>query len=107
MLKAKPYPALRLMIEKVLHLRDTAQAAKKALAGALEQVSAVQAEQARLKDRIDRLPEGSPVRKRLSEEYDAQEAHLEKLQKEVRAAREADAKATRELESYSAEATAK
>ncbi|MBY0231112.1 MAG: DUF4139 domain-containing protein [Gemmataceae bacterium] len=94
-------------LEKVVDLRAKAERAAKETAKAATESAAVAVEQAKLRERIDRLPMGSPALKRLQEEFAVQESQLDKLGKALLALREAEAKAARELENFSASASAK
>ena len=79
LLKSPPSDEFKEAIEKVETLRVKADRAAKETAKAVAESAAVAAEQAKLRERIDRLPMGSPALKRLQEEFAAQESQLDKI----------------------------
>jgi hypothetical protein len=107
LLKTEVSPAMKAAIEKIIALREAAEKATKAALEAKQHAEGLEAEQRRLKERIDKLPAGSAARKRLTDEYDQQEQQLDKYVKQARTAREEQAKAERERDAFYADVTAK
>jgi hypothetical protein len=98
LLKAEPAPspAMKAAIEKVVETLDKTRIAQDKAREAKGHHDALAAELKLLRQRIDKLPEKSAARERLSKEYTQQEEQLDKFLKAMREAGDAALKAERE-----------
>lgn len=93
-------PGVREALQKAALLRNKVVESQRELAQLNEQVKAIGDDQARLRQNLARLPQGSAAYKRYVEKFDSQETELEGLQKRIKQLQEAIKAEQKEFESY-------